>query len=1186
MKTYPSNPYYDDFDDTKGFHQILFKPGYAVQARELSQLQTILRGQIEKFGNHIFKHGSVVIPGNSFADLDTPYVKMQSSFGGSDIVPSDFEGKIIVGTSTGVRAVVKKAVDIEGTDPITFYVSYITGGTNTNVFDTEEEVYVETSTGTRAYVAATSHTGFGSLAFINSGVFYIKGTFVHIDAQSVIMSKYSTSPSCHVLLKIVEDIVSSDDDSSLLDPAIDSYNYFAPGADRVRIMLELTTLSLGSDISEDYIEIMRYNQGELEEHARYPSYSELEKSLARRTYDESGNYLVNGFSQYKREHLKTPYNNGVYTDGNRDKFAIEIQPGKGYIEGLEVEVIRKTLLEIDKGRTADHVKDQSVTLQNTYGRYIYVSHLKSLPNFSTRQTVDLYDDNDPSEGSATKIGEVQVVAIDYHAGDPDSSNAIYKLYIDQLDLDTGYSMSSVGGIRFDAAGSMTVVQKYNVPNPSDDYSVAEIINSGARSATVLRFTRSTGDLYAYRHNYTKEVPIVGDTILGASSSASGVAKLLENIGATGNGDIPILAIPKIAVKSIKNIDTNDYDITYTVWKRLVINTNGSGDGSISVTDGVIASPEAGNIVAVGPAGNVTIDKFSLAGGGTQLVITGGPTSVAVHVLAQVTKTGAQPKVKTLTTLTLSGVTPATNISLGKADIYRIVSITDASAVDVTSSYRLNNGQTDYYYGLGSIELVKSLPTSNIDITFEYFAHSGVGDYFSADSYATLGSDYISKSPKYVSTSTVQTFNLARCLDFRPTVGSSGSFSSGSPSLIDLPVVNTFDITSVQYYVPRIDVIYLNKDKSINVVRGVPKDGPTTPVAPESSIELSSLFIPAYTISLSDILTRPLKNYRYTMSDIRKLADRVSTVEYFSTLNSLETSLISYDIVDAATGLNRFKTGYLADNFQNTFTVCDFYNRDNRCTFFNKNLSAAAEEFIANTYMLDTSSGYQVTNGQITLPYTEAALISQTTATRATNLNPFMVFSWEGVMTIEPSFDTWIETQDLPTIFATKEETITVRSQRNNPPPLPQEEWFPPAAEVVEEVESTISVTEPSDPPSRPTVRVEGFLARDLGLVDNSLEGTAAWNATVVFDLDADKYDALVASVDPTVFNMDWWSSHTDTWTREDEWTGMIDAINTAYNSGTNKEVAGGTLLINPNASSDERYSPDDIKDFWQARQPA
>ena len=46
------------------FYKILFKPGYPVQARELTGLQSLLQNQVESFGKHIFKEGSMVIPGN------------------------------------------------------------------------------------------------------------------------------------------------------------------------------------------------------------------------------------------------------------------------------------------------------------------------------------------------------------------------------------------------------------------------------------------------------------------------------------------------------------------------------------------------------------------------------------------------------------------------------------------------------------------------------------------------------------------------------------------------------------------------------------------------------------------------------------------------------------------------------------------------------------------------------------------------------------------------------------------------------------------------------------------------------------------------------------------------------------------------------------------------------------------
>ena len=58
-----TSPYWDDYEADKQFYRILFRPGYAVQARELTQLQTNLQKQIEHHGRHIFRHGSRVLDG-------------------------------------------------------------------------------------------------------------------------------------------------------------------------------------------------------------------------------------------------------------------------------------------------------------------------------------------------------------------------------------------------------------------------------------------------------------------------------------------------------------------------------------------------------------------------------------------------------------------------------------------------------------------------------------------------------------------------------------------------------------------------------------------------------------------------------------------------------------------------------------------------------------------------------------------------------------------------------------------------------------------------------------------------------------------------------------------------------------------------------------------------------------------
>ena len=48
------SPYYDDFDESKKFHRILFRPAFAVQARELTQSQTQIQNQIERLSDHLF----------------------------------------------------------------------------------------------------------------------------------------------------------------------------------------------------------------------------------------------------------------------------------------------------------------------------------------------------------------------------------------------------------------------------------------------------------------------------------------------------------------------------------------------------------------------------------------------------------------------------------------------------------------------------------------------------------------------------------------------------------------------------------------------------------------------------------------------------------------------------------------------------------------------------------------------------------------------------------------------------------------------------------------------------------------------------------------------------------------------------------------------------------------------------
>ena len=99
-------PYYDDHHSSDNFQQVLARPGFAVQARELTQLQSILKHNMERLGDVVLKEGTVVIPGQIRVMTAFHYLKLENTYGGETIDVTQYLGKTITGTTTGVQAVV------------------------------------------------------------------------------------------------------------------------------------------------------------------------------------------------------------------------------------------------------------------------------------------------------------------------------------------------------------------------------------------------------------------------------------------------------------------------------------------------------------------------------------------------------------------------------------------------------------------------------------------------------------------------------------------------------------------------------------------------------------------------------------------------------------------------------------------------------------------------------------------------------------------------------------------------------------------------------------------------------------------------------------------------------------------------------------------------------------------------
>ena len=284
------SPYFDDFSESKKFHRVMYRPAFAVQARELTTQQSITQGQIEKMGDHFFKHGAMVIPGETTVDLEYESVKL-TSFNGT---LSNYNGNTLTGGTSGVVANVVGFVATDGTDPDTLFVKYRNAGTD-NASHSFTDGETLTSGHADAMTAVNNTTQLGCAVHIDEGTYYINGYFVNVDAQTLVLDKYTNVPDYRVGLTITETFVTSTDDTSLLDNATGSSNANATGAHRFKIDLTLAKLALTSTADADFVELIRLNGGIVEHKVESTTYNILEDTLARQTFEEFGDYVVDGF---------------------------------------------------------------------------------------------------------------------------------------------------------------------------------------------------------------------------------------------------------------------------------------------------------------------------------------------------------------------------------------------------------------------------------------------------------------------------------------------------------------------------------------------------------------------------------------------------------------------------------------------------------------------------------------------------------------------------------------------------------------------------------------------------------------------------------------------------------------------------------------------------------------------------
>ncbi len=577
-----TSPYFDDYDADKDYYKVLFKPGFPVQARELTTLQSILQNQISTFGEHFFKEGSMVIPGGITYNPQYTSVILKSQQGGIDVslYLDQLVGKSIRGEVTGVRAKVIGYLlpPSDGVTDPTIFVTYTDSGNddNTVFFSTNESLILEqpitygnttiTANSIFATTVSTDATSVGSAAEIAEGVYFIRGTFVQVAKSSIILEPYVNTPSYRVGLQITEQIVTAGQDETLYDNAKGFNNFSAPGADRLKITLTLTKKPLNDFNDTNFVELLRVDFGEVKKLEENSNYNIIKEYIAERTYDESGDYVTNGFDLTADDSLNNNMGNGgIYlpeqtTEGgskpSEDLAILKVSAGKAYVRGFDIKNPGTVNVDAPKARTTEAQSNTGVPFE--MGSKYFVNNVTSTPLVAldvTDNIVQLYDGRLDAAKAPTGslIGEARIYSYSLEDAPYTSPATPWNVYLYDMQIFTKVTANidisskvQIGyRIRGLSSGATAMVRSVGANNV--DISLTEVSGEFVRneqisvnSSTVDSISIAAVDIYkqnqvkSLNQNTTALNPNIG---VDFSADARLYARVAENFTSTDSFNI-------------------------------------------------------------------------------------------------------------------------------------------------------------------------------------------------------------------------------------------------------------------------------------------------------------------------------------------------------------------------------------------------------------------------------------------------------------------------------------------------------------------------------------------------------------------------------------------------------------------------------------------------------------------------
>lgn len=1014
-----SAPYYSAHDPDLNRVQILFNPGRAVQSRELTELQTILQHQISTMAGHVFADGSRVT-GGEVVRKKVRYYKLEPQFFGVEIDPTEWVGKRIterVGAeASGMTGTVMAYTPGDGDRMETIYVEH-DSETPKESFSPGASLFADGVQG-GATVASEGDapTGMSMHIGLSDGVYHIEGRFVHVPAGMVIAEAYSDTPSG--TLGVVYDgvVVTPRDDDTLRDTARGSPNYNAPGADRLAFVANPSFVPEGDEVPDRFVAVAEIADGEIRSVAKGAVYADIGAELARRTYDESGDYTVEPFDALFDDHI------GVRIS------SVENVPG-----GISHRIAITT--------ATDHLLStkESVTVEGVGGdpeSYNGVFPVEAVLD-SRRFEVNL----DSTPTSPATVESAVVKAND----DMTLTVGPGKAYVMGFEIEKGANTP----LRVPKARTSTIHEGYAAPAPDGltllveptsgsfdhkSHPVVSLRNSNDEECATARvFSRTTSGSLVVMHIHSLKA-VTGKTASAATKVRIGdfearVSNLSKddngNTVARGEGLGFVVRLPEESVVTLAPGGTPSVDLVEsTVFEASVSNL---GFATFTVAgnrrftgpysrDFASTFEDLGYSVFDMDTGEVIPPRVvTVESGATEIRLTLPQVSRRIAFVApvRVVGVGHRHKSRTRTEVTVAHDEQVERYDLDHPDGLALVSVRGPGDIDLTDKFTFDGGQRDDFYDHAAIDRISPLGVpdgSDLVVEFDHYTHTGTG-FFSVDSYPE------DENPSYVSDSTGIEVDLTNCVDFRPTRESGSTNLTGATT----PTPGTAVTADVEFYLPRRDRIVLDSTGSFRNVTGEPSLSPRLPPEPSGAMTLYESYVPARTSNPSDdVQIKHVDNRRYTMRDLGKIDRRVDRLEKYTALSLLELETKTTQVTDSD-GYDRFKNGFLVDDFSG-HGVGDVSNLDYRCSvdFESRELRPAFTSESASLEYTSRSTGVsQVGNDDVgylaTVPHTARTFVEHAVATKSVSVNPYLVTREEGVLRCNPPSDDWVDTSRRPAV---------------------------------------------------------------------------------------------------------------------------------------------------------------------------